>query len=44
MDLNKSPYAIYDDMTGVLKKFDAYSAADLLLKTASSKDCSRPQF
>lgn len=44
MDLNKSPYAIYDDHDRGIEKFDAYSAADLLLKTASSKRLQPPQF
>lgn len=44
MDLNKSPYAIYDEHDRSVDKFDSYRAADLLLKTASSKRLQTPQF
>jgi len=44
MYLNKSPYAIYDEHDRSIEKFDAYRAADLLMKTASSKRLQPPQF
>jgi len=43
MDLNKSPYAIYDEHDKGIEKFDAYRAADLLMKTASSKGLQPPK-
>ena len=43
MDLNKSPYAIYDEHDRTLENFDAYRAADLLMKTASSKRLQPPK-
>jgi len=37
MDLNSSPYGIYDDDDRPVDKFDKYKITDLLLKTKSSK-------
>ena len=37
MDLNSSPYAIYDDDDIPIERFDTFKAVDLLLKTKSSK-------
>jgi len=37
MNLNKAPYAIYDDNDIPVEKFDTYKIVDLLLKTKSSK-------
>ncbi len=44
MDLNKSPYAIYDEHDKTVENFNIYSAADLLLKTSSSKRLRPPEF
>lgn len=37
LNLNNSPYAIYDDDDKPVDKFDTYKIVDLLLKTKSSK-------
>ena len=37
MDLNTSPYGVYDDDDHPVENFDKYKIADLLLKTKSSK-------
>lgn len=37
MDLNSSPYAVYDDDDKPVEKFDTYKVVDLILKTKSSK-------
>lgn len=44
LDLNHSPYAIYDENDRALENFDKYSAADLLVKTSSSKRLQPPKF
>jgi len=43
MDLNSSPYAIYDDDDKPVEKFDTYKMADLLLKTKSAKRLFSPK-
>lgn len=37
MDLNTSPYAIYDENDNVVENMDTYRAVNLLMKVASSK-------
>ena len=37
MDLNTSPYAVYNDDDTPIEKFDTYKIVDLLLKTKSAK-------
>lgn len=37
MDLNSSPYAVYDDEDRPIEKFDARRLSDLIMKTKSSK-------
>jgi membrane-anchored protein YejM (alkaline phosphatase superfamily) len=43
MNLNRSPYAIYDDNDKPVDKFDTYKIVDLLLKTKSSKRLAPPK-
>ena len=43
MDLNSSPYAIYDDEDRPVEKFDTSGIIDLLLKTKSSKRLPAPK-
>ncbi len=43
MDLNSSPYAVYDDDDKPLENFDTYKVADLILKTKSSKRLAVPK-
>jgi len=43
MDLNSSPYAVYDDNDRPVEKFDTYKVADLILKTKSSKRLNVPK-
>jgi len=44
MDLNVSPYAVYDDDDKPVEKFDTYKVIDLILKTKSSKRLVPPKF
>ncbi len=44
MDLNRSPYALYDEHDRALATFDKYSAADLLMKASTSKRLQPPKF
>jgi len=43
MDLNKSPYAVYDDDDLPVDRFDTQKVTDLLLKTKSSKRLAVPK-
>ncbi len=43
MDLNNSPYAIYDDDDKPVEEFDTHRIIDLLMKTKSSKRLTAPK-
>jgi len=44
MDLNTSPYAVYDDEDRPVENFDTFKVIDLILKTKSSKRLAAPKF